>query len=303
MATLFASPADSLQQIFDCASPGDLILLAPGIYREKWGIRTPQLTVVGAGADQTVLIWNDYALKKDELGRDYVTFRTYTGAVTAPGVTLKKLSVVNDALQPELKGQEVALSVCADGFTMEDSLLRSTQDTLFLGPLPPDLIERYDGFLKDELRREGTCRSVFRRCRIEGTVDFIFGCGDSLLEDCEIVSLRDARGGGYIAAPAHTKSQTTGFVFHRCRLTQEEGVEPGSIFLARPWRDYGLTAFIDCEIGRHIAPIGWNKWNDSSRDTTARFAEYPAPPNVSRRAEWAGILTEAAASELLRRFK
>ena len=34
---------------------------------------------------------------------------------------------------------------------MENCLLRSTQDTLFAGPLPPDLIHRYIGFLRDEL--------------------------------------------------------------------------------------------------------------------------------------------------------
>ena len=67
---------------------------------------------------------------------------------------MEDLSVVNDALRPETKGQEVALTVYADDFHMRNCRLTSTQDTLFLGPLPKDLIERYDGFLPGHLRRD-----------------------------------------------------------------------------------------------------------------------------------------------------
>ncbi|MGN0999869.1 MAG: pectinesterase family protein, partial [Faecousia sp.] len=96
-------------------------------------------------------------------------------------------------------------------------------------------------------------------------------------------SLADARDIGYIAAPAHSLGQTEGFLFQNCRLTCEEGVTPGSIYLARPWRDYGLTTFRDCAMDRHIAPAGFDKWNDTHRDQTARFHESPAVPG---RASW-----------------
>ena len=68
------------------------------------------------------------------------------------------------------------------------------------------------------------------------------------------------------------------FQMENCRLTCEEGVTPGSIYLARPWRDYGLTTFRDCRMDRHIAPAGFDKWNDTHRDQTARFYESPAIP-------------------------
>ena len=274
----FLTPEDDLQKALDSAPKDAFVHLAAGIYRQKLVIRTPGLTIVGQGAENTILIFDDYAQKLDEQGREYITFRTYTLAVCADGVRMEQLSIVNDARSPEKKGQEVALTVYGDNFQMERCRLTSTQDTLFLGPLPPDLIDRYDGFLMDELRQNRPLRQTFRNCLIEGTVDFIFGCGNALFENCEIRSLTDARDIGYIAAPAHSRSQTEGFLFQCCRLTCEEGVTPGSVYLARPWRDYGLTTFRDCAMDRHIAPAGFDKWNDTHRDQTARFYESPAVP-------------------------
>lgn len=235
-----------------------------GSYRQKTVILTNGLTLIGSGAEQTRIIWDDYAKKPDENGVELVTFRTYTMAVCADGVSMRDLSIVNDALCPEIKGQEVALSVVGTDFRMESCTLTSTQDTLFVGPLPPDLIERYEEFLRDELCRGGEMTQLFVNCRIEGTVDFIFGCGDTVFDRCEIRSLNDARGIGYLAAPAHEQSQREGFLFRDCDLTCEDGVEEGSIWLARPWRDYGLTRFENCRYGSHIAPLGFDKWNDTA---------------------------------------
>ena len=278
MKHIYVTPDDRLQKVFDEAAPGSVIHLAPGVYRQKTVIRTPDLAVIGAGAGKTRIVYDDYARKRGADGFEYITFRTYTLAVCADRVTMKNLSIINDALQPEIKGQEVALSVYATDFKMENCTLTSTQDTLFVGPLPPDLIERYEGFLPDELRLGGEMTQAFTDCLIEGTVDFIFGCGDCLFENCEIRSLRDARDVGYVAAPAHSPEQQKGIRFVKCRFTCEEGVTPGSIYLARPWRDYGLAAFEECSYGVHIHPAGFDPWTGTVRDRTARFYETPAVP-------------------------
>ena len=246
-------PGEDLQAALDRANPGEIIQLAPGDYRAKAVISTGGVTLRGAGADRTRILWDDYAKKLDSRGVEYNTFRTWTVAVCADGVTMEDLAIVNDALHPEVKGQEVALTVYGDNFTMRRCRLTSTQDTLFLGPLPKDLIARYDGFLPDPLRRDMSCSQRFTDCLIEGTVDFIFGCGRAVFEDCEIRSLLDARGTGYVAAPAHAPEQTEGFLFRRCRFTAEEGMS--GIYLARP----------------------------TERDKTARF--YEDPP-VEGRVPW-----------------
>lgn len=270
------TPQADLQKALDQARPGETIRLAEGDYRAKAVLFTPGLTLEGAGADRTRIVWDDYAKKLDGQGVEYNTFRTWTLAVCADGVTLRDLSVANDSLHPEEKGQEVALTVYGDRFAMERCRLTSTQDTLFLGPLPDDLIERYDGFLPHFLRPSKTCSQRFTDCLIEGTVDFIFGCGEAVFEGCEIRSLRDARNIGYAAAPAHEPRQTRGFRFQNCRFTMEEGVAPGSIYLARPWRDCGLCEFRNCTYDPHISPEGFDKWNDTRRDKTARFYETPS---------------------------
>ncbi len=273
---LNVTPMDDLQAVLDAAPAGAVIRLSAGVYRQKVLLTTPKLTIEGAGMEETVIVWDDYANKLDEFGREYNTFRTWTVAVCADGVAMRNLAIVNDALHPERKGQEVALSVIADDFLMEDCRLTSTQDTLFAGPLPRDLIERYEGFLRDELRRGGEMKQTFRNCLIEGTVDFIFGCGNTLFDSCEIRSLVDARDVGYAAAPAHEQDQREGYLFRACRFTCEPGVTPGSIFLARPWRDYGRCSFENCTYGAHIAPEGFDKWSGTERDKTARFRESPA---------------------------
>lgn len=270
--------AQQLRGALENARAGETITLSPGDYRLKAAIFTPGLTLRGAGAGNTRIIWDDYAKKPDETGTEYNTFRTWTLAVCADGVAMEDLTVTNDALRPEVKGQEVALTVYGDRFAMRRCTLSSTQDTLFLGPLPPDLIERYRDFLPDYLRRDRPCRQTFSDCLIEGTVDFIFGCGEAVFQNCEIRSLADARGCGYAAAPAHSLAQTTGFRFQNCRFTAEPDVDPGSVYLARPWRDYGLCEFLDCSYGPHISPLGFDKWNDTQRDKTARFLESPPVP-------------------------
>lgn len=277
MTEILLCPGDDLQAAFDAAPENAHIRLEEGIYRQKIILRTPGITITGAGAGKSRIVFGDYARKRDHLGAEYNTFRTYTLAVCADRVTIRDLTVENDAGNPEIKGQEVALSVLGTDFLMERCQLLSTQDTLFAGPLPSDLIGRYEGFLLDPLRAGYPMNQIYRNCLIAGTVDFIFGCANALFDRCVLRSRSDARNVGYIAAPAH-ESHQTGFLFRNCDLTCEEGVAPESIYLARPWRDLGMVTFENCTCGPHIAREGFDKWQGTSRDRTARFFESPSVP-------------------------
>jgi pectinesterase len=83
---------------------------------------------------------------------------------------------------------------------------------------------------------------------------------------------------GFVTAPSHDIRQAEGFRFRSCAFTAEEGVPEGTIFLARPWRDYGMCSFTDCSYGSHIAAEGFDKWQGTARDRTARFYETPEIP-------------------------
>ena len=71
-------PESSLQDNLDMLPPGAIVNLRPGIYRQKLQIRTPGLTLIGAGAEETRLVYDDYARKLHPDGREYHTFRTWT---------------------------------------------------------------------------------------------------------------------------------------------------------------------------------------------------------------------------------
>ena len=131
MTTVNITPNDSLAKTLTNAAPHSRIILAPGTYREKIEISVPDIEIIGHAAEDTVIVWDDYAKKLDESGTEYNTFRTYTVAVLAPRVTFRNLTVENDARSPELKGQEVALTVYADEFQAFDCRFLSTQDTVF----------------------------------------------------------------------------------------------------------------------------------------------------------------------------
>ena len=62
------TPDDRLQKIFDQAKPGSVIHLSPGVYRQKALIRTPDLTILGAGEGKTRIVFDDYARKRGEDG-------------------------------------------------------------------------------------------------------------------------------------------------------------------------------------------------------------------------------------------
>lgn len=291
-------PQQNLQKVFDDAPQNAVITLHNGEYKGKFEI-TKSVRIVGE--DGVIITNDDYANKLDEKGVMYNTFRTYTVAVLTDNVTIQNVTIVNSAKSPEVKGQEVALSAIGDNFVAENCTFVSTQDTLFCGPLPYDLVERYDGFLKDSLRVFKPMKQYYVNCTIYGTVDFIFGCADALFDSCNIVSLNDKRGGGFVSAPAHSNSQQIGFVFNKCNFDKESDVLDNVIYLARPWRDYGKSSFISCTYGSHIIDCGFDKWNDTERDKTARFGEYG---NIPRgRVSWSKTLSETEAQTLLNYFK
>lgn len=300
MKEYYLTPDDNIQNILNCCDKPTTIYLSAGVYKQKIEIKRDDVTLIGENRETTIITYDDYAKKLHDDGKEYNTFRTYTLCVSGENAVLKNLTVENGNTDPKTVGQCVALSVNAKRFYAENVNLKSTQDTLFLAPFPDDLVVRYRGFIpENQLYMEGTSLHLFKSCKISGTVDFIFGGAEAYFKDCEIISLNEKRGTGFIAAPCHHLVQQRGFCFIDCDI-KSAGAEENTVYLARPWRDFGKCAFINCRLDKHIRREFFDKWNDTERDKTARFLYYNlncgfAPEPVG----WCRALNEQEANEII----
>lgn len=254
---------------------GAFVFLEPGNYREKNIVSYPGLRISGAGMDSTRIVWDDYARMLGPDGRPIRTFASYTLLLAADGIELSDLSVENDAGWGDDIGQAVALYADADLLRIERCRIASRQDSLFLGPLPPAPLEGRDfGGPRDGLpRRIG--RQLYRDCRIEGDVDFIFGSAKALFLSCGVVSLyRPGKESvqGYVAAPSTPEGSAAGFLFSQCSFEAGPGLPDRCVYLARPWRDQAQAVFDRCRIGAHVKRELWNDWEKTAAREKSFFA-------------------------------
>ncbi len=153
-------------------------------------------------------------------------------------------------------------------------------------------------------------RLYFTNCYIEGRVDFIYGSATAVFDRCEIHS----KNGGHVTAANTPQDQPYGFVFISCNLTGDPTpwINPTNTAIAkparkpladlgRPWRPYASVTYLNCEIGSHITPAGWNNWRNPTNELTTRFAEFNSTgpgANPEARVKWAGQLTAEAAGKM-----
>ena len=251
-----------------------VIYVKRGVYKEK--LIVPQwltnIEILGEDRDATVITYDDHAnIPNPATGRGIGTFRTYTVKVEGNSITFRNITIENNSAR---LGQAVALHTEGDRLVFVNCRLLGHQDTVYTGVA-------------------GT-RLFFRDCYIEGTTDFIFGPSTAWFENCEIRSRADS----YITAASTPKDRPYGYIFNHCCLTADANVT--KVYLGRPWRDYGYTLFIDCEMGRHIRPEGWHHWQ-KERQQTARYMEYGNSGEgaaTDRRAPWTRRLTKKEAAKI-----
>ena len=239
-----------------------VIYIKKGTYKEK--VIIPQwltnIELCGEDRDQTVITYDDHANiimdarfwpaetseqlmamgNRAKLG----TFRSFTVRVDANDITFKNLTIENNAAR---LGQAVAIHTQGDRLTFVNCRFLGHQDTVYTG-MP-------------------RTRIYFKDCYIEGTTDFIFGPSTAWFEHCDIL----CKANSYITAASTPQDVPYGYVFNDCRISCAEGVD--KVYLGRPWRDYGYTLFMNCELPRQIRPEGWHQWRPEAVKT-ARYMEY-----------------------------
>ncbi|WP_295797721.1 pectinesterase family protein [uncultured Microbulbifer sp.] len=274
-----------------------VIYLPEGSYREKVLVSKPNISLVGAGRDKTVIRYGDYA------------------GMPAPGA---------DPSSKETMGTfaTATLTVEATDFSASDLTIENSFDFLASDALPKDHTDKVNGTQAVALETGlGSDRSAFRNVRllgyqdtlfvqggrsyfvdsvIEGNVDFIFGAGQAVFDRSDIITRprgteRDHV--GYVTAPSTDIGNDFGLVFLNCRLLKAPGVPADSSPLGRPWHPtttfadgryadpdaIGASVFINSYMDDHIPREGWASMRGTSRDGTkstvftpenSRFFEY-----------------------------
>ena len=285
-----------------------IVYIAEGIYEEKIFCEKKNITLIGAGPDKTIIKWADYAFKAHPDGRKYGTFRTFTAFFAGRVVTVKNLSILNISGDNRVAGQAIAAYVDAEVANFTNVNFDSYQDTLFCAPLP-DKEREVGGFFGPRVYAPRKASFQFyHHCVIAGNIDFIFGGGDVLFHECQIISKSlDPTSVGYVAAPSGRK-EGAGFVFTKCQFSASN-CPKRSVYLARPWREEGKMALLNCYLGDHIHEAGWSAWNLSdsletnSRTTFIEFESYGPGSNLSKRVGWAKSLDSVAKEKLNERIE
>lgn len=255
---------DAIDSVPDNNTKRIIIKINNGNYRQKLMITKKKANIYfKCQSRKVVLTWGDTAEKAGS------TSLSASTAVEAKGFIASDCTFVNSAPPPPggaVGKQAVALRIQGDQGAFYRCGFFGAQDTL------------YD--------KEG--RHFFRSCEIVGSIDWIFGNGQSFYMYCKMTSIA-VGGSGSVTAQKRDSNSKTGFVFFQCKIGGS-----GSIYLGRAWGAYSRVIFYQCQIANMIRPEGWMDWADPARQKTVYYAEYQCTgPGANRdgRVSWSKSLT------------
>lgn len=282
----FKTVQEAVASVPDNNPDADVIHIKPGTYMGPVvvPVTKPHLTFEGEDAAGTIISWNRNQQEPIPPGSD----KTNPGVQIKPDdFTARQITFQNVSGD---HGQALALRADGDRERFINCRFIGWQDTLMING----------------------GRDYFQDCYIAGRVDFIYGSATAWFENCEIHS----RNGGHVTAASTPQDHPFGFVFDHCKLTGDEipwdpattnpattqkaRKTPGAD-LGRPWRPYASVTYLNCEMGDHIRPYGWNNWRNPANEKTARYSEYNTTgpgANPDKRLPWTRQLTKEEADKI-----
>ncbi|KAL1566631.1 pectinesterase [Salvia divinorum] len=288
---------DTVQEAVNNAPSGSnkrfVIWIKTGVYEETVlvGLDKRNVVFLGDGMGKTVITGSKNA------GQPGVsTFRSATVGVVGDGFMASNITFQNTA-GPKTY-QAVAFRSDSDRSIIENCEFLGNQDTLY-----PHGMRQY-----------------YKSCRIQGNVDFIFGNGAAVFEDCHILIAprqQNPEKGGQNPITAHGRTDpamSTGFVFQNCVINGTEAYmalfrsnpKVHANFLGRPWKAYSRTVFISCELDAIVTSDGWMPWDGEFALETLYYGEYKnagAGSDTSGRVRWSSrIPAEHVASYSVANF-
>uniref|UniRef100_A0A0E0GEC6 Pectinesterase n=1 Tax=Oryza nivara TaxID=4536 RepID=A0A0E0GEC6_ORYNI len=243
-----------------------------GTYKEYVSVarNVTNLVMIGDGATKTIITGNKSFML------NITTKDTATMEAIGNGFFMRGIGVENTA--GSKNHQAVALRVQSDQSAFYECQFDGHQDTLYTH----------------------TSRQYYRDCTITGTIDFIFGNAQVVLQNCRIQVRRcmDNQQNIVTAQGRKEKHSAGGTVIHNCTIEPHEDFKADAAkfktFLGRPWKEYSRTLYIQSDIGGFIDPQGWLPWLGDFGLNTCYYAEVENRgdgADMSKRAKWRGVKT------------
>ncbi|XP_057492892.1 LOW QUALITY PROTEIN: putative pectinesterase/pectinesterase inhibitor 22 [Actinidia eriantha] len=237
-----------------------IIYIKRGVYRENIDMKKKKTNImfVGDGIGATVVTGNRNFMQ------GWTTFRTATVAVSGKGFIARDMTFRNTA-GPE-NHQAVALRVDSDQSAFYRCSMEGHQDTLYIHSL----------------------RQFYRECNIYGTIDFIFGNGAAVLQNCKIFT-REPLPLQKVTITAQGRKdphQSTGFSIQDSYVYATQPT-----YLGRPWKQYSRTVFMHTYMTGMVQPRGWLEWYGDFALRTLWYGEYMnygPGGSLSGRVQWPG---------------
>ena len=231
----------AVQAAVDDAPAGATIEIDRGTYHGIVYFRGKRdLTIRGADRKATIL-----AGTNNENLNGGTAKRALIGVDASSGITFENLTIHNLTPQGGSQAEALRMQSC-DRCSVRSADIISLQDTLL-----------WSG------------RIYAEDCYIAGNVDFIWGTGTAFFERCEIKTLGRK---GY-NVQARNGAGGYGYVFVDSKLTSDPGIT-GNLLARVDSSVYPAShvAYIDCELGKHIDPVGWQVTGGGAG--SLRFWEY-----------------------------
>ncbi len=268
----FRTVQEAINAVPDFRKNETKIFIKKGVYKEKLVLATSKtnVTFIGEDRDKTILTYDDFAQKKNRFGEEVGTTGSTSFFVFGDGFCAENITFENSSGPV---GQAVAVRVDGDRIAFINCRFLGCQDTLY--------------------PHGEKSRQYYRDCLIEGTVDFIFGWSTAVFDHCTIV----CKDHGFVTAPSTNEGTPYGLVFLDCKITGD--ATETSFYLGRPWRPFGKSAFLRCDLGKMIKPEGWHNWDKPDAEKNSFFAEYKntgVGASTEKRVGWSHLLTDEEAN-------
>ncbi|XP_047309073.1 pectinesterase/pectinesterase inhibitor PPE8B-like [Impatiens glandulifera] len=248
----FTKIVDAIAAAPELSTKRYVIQVKKGVYNEyveiskkKWNIM-----MIGEGMDNTIITGN-HSYKGG-----WTTYRSATFGVKGKGFIARDITFENTA-GPEMH-QAVAFRSDSDLSVLHRCGFRGYQDTLYAHSM----------------------RQFYSECRISGTVDFIFGDGTVVFQNCQILARKGLPGQKNVVTAQGRKDpvEPSGFSIQFCNITAEPDVlaslNTTTTYLGRPWKLYSRTIFMQSYIGIAIKAEGWLEWDGNFALDTLWYGEY-----------------------------